>query len=65
MDGGHEVNAGKADQLVAAEGVWVDSNYRPHAYQAWTQSPEWAHSARQISENLGGSRNLQTSANAV
>ena len=45
--------------------AWVDSNYRPHAYQARIQGHEWAHSARQISETLDGSRNLHTSADAV
>ena len=29
----HEVNAGKADEVFEEQWAWVDSNYRPHAYQ--------------------------------
>ncbi len=31
--------------------AWVDSNYRPHAYQAWVRGREWAHSARHITRH--------------
>ena len=31
--GRHEVNAGKADEVVEEKWAWVDSKYRPHAYQ--------------------------------